>query len=36
MTRPEEIAAFVVAMAGPELTSITGAALVSDGGSGSG
>ena len=36
MARPEEIAEFVVAMAGPELTYMTGAALVSDGGSGSG
>ena len=36
MARPEEIAEFVVAMAAPELTYMTGASLVSDGGSGSG
>ena len=36
MARPEEIAEFIVAMAGPELTYMTGASLVSDGGSGSG
>jgi NAD(P)-dependent dehydrogenase (short-subunit alcohol dehydrogenase family) len=35
MARPEEIAEFAVAMAAPELTYMTGAALVADGGSGS-
>jgi NAD(P)-dependent dehydrogenase (short-subunit alcohol dehydrogenase family) len=36
MATPEEIAAFVVAMASPELTYMTGSSLVADGGSGAG
>jgi NAD(P)-dependent dehydrogenase (short-subunit alcohol dehydrogenase family) len=36
MARPEEIAEFAVAMASPELTYMTGAALIADGGSGAG
>lgn len=36
MARPEEIAEFAVAMAAPELTYMTGAALAADGGSGTG
>ncbi|WP_226858297.1 SDR family NAD(P)-dependent oxidoreductase [Diaphorobacter aerolatus] len=36
MARPEEIAAFIVAMASPDLTFATGAALSSDGGTGAG
>ncbi|WP_244425124.1 SDR family oxidoreductase [Bradyrhizobium sp. STM 3843] len=36
MAKPEEIAEFAVAMAAPELTYMTGSALVADGGSGSG
>jgi NAD(P)-dependent dehydrogenase (short-subunit alcohol dehydrogenase family) len=36
LAKPEEIAEFAVAMAAPELTYMTGSALVADGGSGSG
>jgi len=36
MAKPEEIAAFIVAMASPDLTYLTGAALASDGGLGVG
>jgi NAD(P)-dependent dehydrogenase (short-subunit alcohol dehydrogenase family) len=36
MARPEEIAEFAVAMASPELTYMTGASLIADGGSGAG
>lgn len=36
MATPEEIAAFVVAMASPELTYMNGSSLVADGGSGAG
>ncbi|WP_315702999.1 MULTISPECIES: SDR family NAD(P)-dependent oxidoreductase [unclassified Bradyrhizobium] len=36
MAKPEEIAEFAVAMAAPELTYMTGSALIADGGSGSG
>ena len=36
MATPEDIARSVVAMAAPELTYMTGASLISDGGSGSG
>jgi NAD(P)-dependent dehydrogenase (short-subunit alcohol dehydrogenase family) len=36
MATPDEIAAFIVAMASPELTYMTGSSLVADGGSGAG